>query len=298
MKKNMISQPKPILCPNCRTEEKVSIKIKGKFNIYYCSGCHNGFTSPVPKHIEQYYPGYYWKTASVLENIKNTMFRLLQRRRVDWVRKVLPKSKGYVLDVGSGEGRYFSSLREKYKLVNLEPPASKVKNKTVIKTDFLKWKTKDRFDVICFMESLEHTPSPQRYLTKANKILKDKGWIIIEFPRYNCLESKLMGKNWFHLDLPRHLAHLTDKGVVNLLTRTDFTNIKIKEILSLDYAPWGLAASILNGVNIDITDYFKKSGNLILFILITPMVIICGIFEIFFLLINQSPLAVVIAKKR
>ena len=285
---------KVIKCPNYHKSSIVK-KVNGKFNVYLCSRCRNGFTCPVPKNIQSYYPNYYWKNSTLLEGIKNTIFKILQRRRILCVNHHL--SNGNVLDVGSGEGRYFSSLSKKYFLVRLEPPGSHVKNKLVIKRDFLKWMPKNRFDIVCFWESLEHTPSPQKYLDKAFRLLKSNGKIFIEIPQYDSFESKLFHKYWFHLDLPRHLAHFTEEGIVILLKKSGFTNIKVKNILSLDYAPWGFMASVLNRSGFNITDYLKKTGNLPLFFLITPMVFIGFIFETVLSLFNKSPIILVSARK-
>lgn len=284
-----------VICPNCKREGRVSLRLKGKFNIYYCDKCLNGFTYPTPKNIQNYYPAYYWKNLSLLGKVKNILFNILQRRRILCIKKTI--KKGNILDVGSGEGRYFSMLPSTYNLVRLEPPGSKVQNKSVIKKDFLSWKTNLKYDVVCFWESLEHTPEPQRYLTKAYGLIKKKGKVLVEIPRYNSIESKIFGKYWFHLDLPRHLAHLTDGGIVVLLKRSGFKNIKVKKVTSFDYTPWGLLASLLNGFSLDITDYFKKSGNFPLFILITPLIFICFTIEFILTIFQQSPIILATAEK-
>src|SRR3989338_2097354 len=72
-------------------------------------------------------------------------------------------------------------------------------------------------DMIVFWESLEHTPAPEKYIRKAFRLLSDRGFILVEYPRFECLESKIFGKFWYHLDLPRHLAHFTDVGLRRLM---------------------------------------------------------------------------------
>ena len=226
---------------------------------------------------------------------KDFIFDVFQQRRTRWVTKSI--SEGNILDLGSGEGKFCESLPSRYKAISLESPWAKIKNKKVIKKDFLKWKTNQKFDVICFWESLEHTLYPQKYLEKAYQLLNNKGKIFIEFPRYSCLESRLFGKNWFHLDLPRHLAHLTDKGLALLLKRSSFKNVEVKNVLSFDYAPWGLTASLANRFNMGATDDIKKSQNLLLFSLLVPVVLLSTIFEIVFFFINQSPIGLATAEK-
>lgn len=292
------SSPNP-QCPNCNGKGKVQKIIESKFSIYFCTNCSNGFTYPKPKHIEKYYHSQYWTSLNTVGSLKNFIFYILQKRRIKWVMNTLPK--GEILDVGSGEGIFAASLPKTYKVASVEPITSKVKNKSVIKMNLLSWKTNKKFDAICFWESLEHTPYPQEYLKKAYRLLNNNGKIFIEFPRYNCLESKLFGKNWFHLDLPRHLNHLTNQGIIILLEKSGFKNVNVQGISAFDYTPWGLTASLLNCIGKGTADSIKKSNkkskNLFLFILLIPITLFFVIIEIILFFINQSPIALAVAEK-
>lgn len=284
-----------IQCPNCAQKGNIHKVIYGKFNIYFCKTCHNGFVYPIPDHIEKYYQDYYWDSPNIVGKIKNIAFDIFQRRRVRWLTKNI--SKGDILDIGAGRGSFGASLPLRYRTVNIEPPNSKVKSKHILKKDFLKWKTDKKFDAITFWESLEHTSPPQSYLSKAYKLLKRGGFIFIEFPRYDSLESRIFGKNWFHLDPPRHLSHLTNTGITILLKQAGFRNIKTRSVLAYEYAPWGLTASLLNNINIRTINNIKKSRNILLFISTIPIITISLIFEIIFFLIDQSPITLAIAEK-
>ncbi|OGM59404.1 hypothetical protein A2892_03570 [Candidatus Woesebacteria bacterium RIFCSPLOWO2_01_FULL_39_10b] len=306
---NSRKSPVSFQCPNCLQKKeprtvlesrtgargKTYKKIDGKFSVFFCNSCYTGFTYPAPKSIERYYHNNYWISSNLVGKYKDFIFDIFQKRRVRWVMKSI--SEGNVLDVGSGEGKFGESLPSRYKVTNLESPWAKIKNKKVIKKDFLKWKTIQKFDAICFWESLEHTPRPQKYLEKAYKLLNNKGELFIEFPRYNCLESKLFANNWFHLDLPRHLAHLTDKGLALLLKRSGFKNIEVKNVLSFEYAPWGFTASLVNTINVGATDDIKKSQNLLLFSLLVPVSLLSTAIEIVLFVIKQSPIGLATARK-
>ncbi|OGM15473.1 hypothetical protein A2V56_00755 [Candidatus Woesebacteria bacterium RBG_19FT_COMBO_42_9] len=291
----------PFQCPNCFEKGRVKLEIDGQFKVYFCHNCHNGFTSPVPEHIRDYYPEYYWISSSTLGLIKETIFNLFQRRRITWLTKSV--SKGFILDVGSGEatfGTYLSQISQKFTTVSLESSSSLVKNRAVIKRDFLKWATDQKFNAVCFWESLEHTNNPQKYLQKAYSLLNNGGLIFIEFPRYQCFESRLFGQNWFHLDLPRHLAHLTDNGVRELLIRSGFTKIRVRGVLAFEYAPWGFIASFLKTINpkAKLTDNLKASGNILFLILLAPFFLLACIIEAIFLFLDEAPIALVTAEKK
>jgi SAM-dependent methyltransferase len=266
-----------------------------KFTITFDKNLQIGFTKPIPLHIEKYYSNNYWVSNNLLGNIKKFIFFIFQKRRINWIVKYV--SKGKILDIGSGEANYYEGLSKKYLVTNIEPTKSKVINPSVLKLNFLKWNTKNKFDCICFWESLEHTSNPVRYINKAYKLLNKDGYIFIEYPRFNCFESKLFNKYWFHQDLPRHLSHLTDKGLELILKTSGFNEIKFDKVFSFEYAPWGFMASILNYFKINLTDNLKVNGNLIIFILLTPLFFLSIIIEIVLYIFNESPIGMISAKK-
>lgn len=283
------------LCPNCKKNEEIKKLINGKFDVYYCTKCFNGFTYPQPKKVEKYYHNQYWSSASFIGNLKDFIFYVFQKRRASWVKSAF--SSGEILDVGSGEGIFAKYFPKNYTVNSLEPSWSNVKNSSVIKKDFLKWKTDKKFDAICFWESLEHVPFPKSYLVKTNKLLKAKGKIFIEYPRFNSIEAKIFGKYWFHLDIPRHLSHFTDKGISAILRDAGFNKIKIKNAFSLDYAPWGLTASLVNLKINETTENLKRSGNPTLMVLLLPVAFLSVFIETALFLVNQSPIGLAVAEK-
>jgi SAM-dependent methyltransferase len=283
-------------CPSCGQAGRVKKIIDDSFSVYFCSRCGNGFTFPIPKNPEKYYSENYWDSPGIIGKIKTTIFGIFQKRRVCWVTRTIPH--GAILDIGSGEAEFAKSLPDKYRVVSIEPPRSRVVNKAVLKKDFLTWDIGNRFDGICFWESLEHTSQPQKYLEKAGKLLNKNGKIFIEFPRFNSLESKLFGKNWFYLDVTRHLTHLTDGGIVKLLERSSFKNIRIESVPAFEYAPWGFTASLLNLFGYDITAKSKKSGKYLILFLLLPTFAISIIIEVFLWLAGGSPVGLATAEKK
>ena len=56
-------------------------------------------------------------------------------------------------------------------------------------------------------------------------------------------------------------------------------------------------ASILNYLKINLTDNIKTNGNLIIFILLTPLLFLSIIIEIVLYIFNKSPIGMISAKK-
>lgn len=290
-------QGKSFQCPNCindyLVEERFSLD---QFNVFYCKICGNGFTRPIPKNIEVFYPPTYWNYAGWFGYFRKVAFGFFQKRRQRWVQKYLPKG-GIILDVGSGEGNFSKSLDENYKVVNLEAPFAWISNENVLKLDFLEWKTGQKFDAVCFWESLEHVPNPQLYLEKAYGLLKKGGLIFIEYPRYNSLESKIFGASWFHLDIPRHFSQFTDKGLMILLLRVGFTKVLQNPVLALEYGPAGFLLSLMSALKIKKERLINKSGNIIFLILLILFLLPSLIIEFLLFLARDSSIGLTVGRK-
>jgi glycosyltransferase involved in cell wall biosynthesis len=280
------------VCPICSLSHLVEDqgKVAG-YNLFFCKSCKLGFIYPMPINLSKYYPPVYYRYKGLLGWLRKVLFDFFERRRKDWVQNVL--SKGAVLDVGSGEGGFGESLDKKYKVTSLEMPFSGVENKDVIKSDFLKYRPNRSFDAVCFWESLEHTPNPRAYLEKSFSLLRNGGYVFIEYPRYRGFESRLFGKNWFHLDIPRHTFHLTDAGLSDLLRRSGFKFISRSRVYAPEYTFAGFAISLLSTFGVKNFNFRDLSK----FVLIIPGTIVGAVVESLFYLLGESPIGYIMARK-
>lgn len=285
-----------IRCPNCIISKTVHKFDCDKFQIYFCKKCLNGFTYPAPKNLGRYYSESYWLPKGILGILKDKIYRFFQVRRKYWVMNFL--KKGEILDVGSGEGTFSNFFKkEDFLVTSLDTPSASIKNPNVLKTDFLKWQPKKKFDAIVFWESLEHTQYPQKYIEKAAKILKKGGYIFIEYPQSDGFEARLFKNYWFHLDPPRHLSHLTPAGLDKLLSRTKLITVTHFGAPAFEYTIGGFVVSILNIFISHQTDFFKDSKNFIFMLLLMPLICISTILESVFFILGQSPIYLTVAKK-
>lgn len=291
-------QEKFPICPNCFSENS-SIKYLtsvNKFSVYYCRKCETGFTHPIPKNLSQYYHSHYWISPGITGQIKDVLFKFFQRRRIDWVSGYV--KKGSVLDIGSGEGNFGKNAPASLEVLSVDSVTAQIKNPDVKKVDFLKWKTDRKFDAVVFWESLEHTTNPQAYLKKTSQVLKKRGVIFIEYPRFNSLEPQTFGRHWFHLDVPRHSSHLTDAGLSILLKRAGLTPVKQVSVPSFEYSVWGFIASVFDIFGLKPTDKLKGIQNLIILIALIPLGVTALAIEVVFAVFNQSPIGLIVARKK
>ena len=284
------------ICQTCRNNylvSKVSKKTHQKqFSVYHCDGCKNGFTYPVPSNMSPWYRQEYYKVSGVAGKLKKVVYQYFQRRRVLWVKRYV--THGIVIDVGSGDGVFGKNLGNNYTVIDIEAPFAHVVSDTLIKTDFLSWKPKKPADAVVFWESLEHVSDPKVYLAHAKTLLKPAGYVFIEYPRFNSLESRLFGSRWYHLDVPRHLSHLSEAGISNL-TDSGFLIIYKGGIWAPEYAIVGFAASLLGLTAEDLGHRLRSPLFSLLFVLV---LFISFLIEAVLALFGQSPIGLVIAKKK
>ncbi len=96
---------------------------------------------------------------------------------------------------------------------------------------------RDYFDVITMWDVLEHTSDPIEELKEANRVLKNGGLLVVNFPNIGDILAKITGKRWWFL-LSVHLYYFTPKTLKEMLKNTGFKPFKEKphfQVLTLGY---------------------------------------------------------------
>ena len=283
-------------CPVCN-ENKNKILTTGKFDLYLCQKCKNGFISPVPKNLSDYYPKMYWQHLGKLSSLREWLHNWLQKDRASWFNSYL--RSGSILDVGSGEGAFGKMLGENFEVTNLEYPDADVSNQSVVKVDFLTWRTNKKFDGIVFLESLEHVPNPQKYLQKASSLLKKNGFIFVEYPRFSSFESRILGRYWLQRDIPRHLFHFSEEGLRKIAKMVNLKVVRQKGLMSYQYSPYCLLASCIQIFRLPTLNLrlgiIKNLPTLLFLIIGAPLAFIV---ETIFYICGESPLGLIVLYKK
>ena len=294
---NKISQS---ICPICtkKIRFKTSITIK-KWQIISCPICHNSFLNPVPSNIKDFYPSNYWIDSGIFGFIKKTVHPFFQLRRVRWVTQYL--TQGTILDIGCGEGEFGKSAGEKLKVIGIDLAGAEIKNPAIIKKDFLSWETTRLFDAVVYWESLEHVYPVPKYLKRSAQMLKKGGLVFVECPRGDCTEAKFFGKNWYHLDPPRHISHFSKNGLQYLLRQQKFEILEIKSVFAPEYIYAGMMVSLLNLFGFDLVGQYIDKKNLIPIMIFTllfsPLLVIGFLIQTLLCFFDNSPIQRVVARK-
>ncbi|PIZ52009.1 hypothetical protein COY27_01490 [Candidatus Woesearchaeota archaeon CG_4_10_14_0_2_um_filter_33_13] len=153
--------------------------------------------------------------------------------------------RGRILDVGTAGGSFLHvAKKDGWDVSGCEPNkwltewSEKHYNLKITPGTIFDGNYKDEyFDVVTLWDVLEHVPNPKLVLLECNRVLKEDGLLVINYPDYGSWIAKLMGRRWVFL-LSVHLYYFTPKTIKLILNKTGYNVIKESphfQRLSLDY---------------------------------------------------------------
>lgn len=180
-----------------------------------CGKCGVASTDPWPSESElnDAYGSWYRPESGRFSGVGDKLFRLLRGGFARRLNQIAPP--GPILDVGAGDGSLVDGLRKKGReATGLDPYSTR--------DDFLKTSIESvegQWAAVVFWHSLEHLPTPTHDLEAASQLLQPGGLLIVAVPNASSLQAKVFGSRWLHLDLPRHLVHITSNELVRTVSR-------------------------------------------------------------------------------
>lgn len=206
------------------------------FNIEFCSKCGVSFTNPIPslEGMERYYPKAYYGEVSSRRFpwwVEILQKRLYSSRVGVFSARVIP---GSVIDIGCGKGFLLNEFKQRgWKVQGVELSewaARHAREKFGIEVHVGALSSAPiepgTMDAAVLWHVLEHTDQPGEVLSEANRLLKPGGYLLLGVPNWGSPEARISKSRWFHLDVPRHLAHFTEKSLGKLLESNGFEVIK------------------------------------------------------------------------
>jgi SAM-dependent methyltransferase len=249
IKLNLISYPEDklkamtqdlLFCPVCERKTKSDClgKYKGKselFNnneLYQCLECEIIFVSPLPtpSELDQYYKTAWLKDKDIISTSKEMemIYQIQGDERCKYLaqHQAIPKGSK-ILDIGSGYGYMFKSLRKKgFKEMSFfatDPSPiclKKLRALGVNACDSLNAVSERNFDLVTLGQVLEHIPNPNSFLQSVKTLVKDGGHIYIDVP-----DRDDTHKTW----LEPHTLFYSKESLLKLGTNL---NLKIVHITS------------------------------------------------------------------
>lgn len=191
-----------------------------RFEVSRCGACGLARTvpSPSPSALAAYYPPAYYGTSSSrrFPALVEALQRRLYGARARAVER-LAGSPGRVLDVGCGRGFLLDAFRRRGWQVQgteLDERSATFAREVlgipvrVGEAGTGAWPD-DHFDAVALWHVLEHLQDPAAALADAARVLRPGGVLMVGVPSFDSVEARLARDAWFHLDVPRHLVHLT-----------------------------------------------------------------------------------------
>ncbi len=220
------------------------------FDINRCT-CGLMVTQPMPTagEIDRYYPPRYRGNR---HGFTGNMRVILRRRAIE---SQFPKGfRGRILDVGCGNGAFALAMHERgWKVCATEIDTATVER---LRSAGIDCKTPEAAEREGFGEPLnavtcwhvmEHVERPREVAEWARTQLKADGVFQATVPNAACLQAKMFGRNWLHLDVPRHRYHFTPGTFRELLTQAGFA-VERQNVFAIEYDWFGVIQSALNAM--------------------------------------------------
>lgn len=229
------------------------------FRVDFCNVCGVGFTMPKPPAAEiagSYIMGSYrGKEGERFHPLVESFVRIFRERRRRRLGHFV--SRGRILDIGCGRGLFLKAMMDAgwtVAGVELDPEiareTSTCRGFPVSSGDPSQWGFPEgSFDVITLSHVLEHTPDPAGMLSECRRLLHTGGILAIAVPNLGSLQAAFGLRHWFHLDIPLHLCHFTEKGLLSLLDRAGFKTVRVRHF-DMEYNPFGWLQTLLNASGI------------------------------------------------
>lgn len=216
------------------------------FEYFECGECGCVQIEKVPEDLAKHYPSNYYsqgelrldRKPSALKKFKYEILSpffiparsafgkaLGYKEFFNWLGLAKLKPDQKILDFGSGAGHLLKELYEHgfTNLLGVDPflpkstqyaPGFEVRSQSLEGLS-------ETFDGIMSHHSFEHVTNPEQIFSEFYKKLNPGGVLILRIP-YLGWAWKHYGVNWVSLDAPRHLFHITEKGIGLLAQKTGF----------------------------------------------------------------------------
>jgi SAM-dependent methyltransferase len=253
-------------CPHTKSDQTTLFDARDyisgdQFKIVRCGNCEVAFTQPVPlpETWSRYYPLAYYGAAGTqrFPGPVEWLQRQLYAARIRRLEKFNGGRPGHVLDVGCGRG----FLLQEFQRHGWEVLGTEADDKAAMHArEVLRLPVKvgplealeppgAGFDAIVLWHVLEHLADPTATLVQVHRLLRPGGILLVGVPNFGSWEARLCRDKWFHLDVPRHLAHFTPGSLGNSLSKAGL-RLCGRGLFAPEYDIFSFVQSLLNRVGL------------------------------------------------
>lgn len=190
-----------------------------EFRYLRCDRCGLIRLENVPGNLGDYYPNDYYDlpTAEQLE-----LIAVADTFKIETVKRFI--SKGRLLEIGPAYGIFSFQAKQagfSVDVVEMDERCCDYLNRVVSVNAVCSAFPHEAIsnfglhDVIALWHVIEHLPNPWELLRAAAKNLAPNGILVLAAPNPDSWQFKIMGKEWPHLDAPRHLYLLPAQALTD-----------------------------------------------------------------------------------
>jgi SAM-dependent methyltransferase len=255
----MEAQPR---CPLCEsTGPFTQPEAPSGFQLFDCSSCGMVFLHPLPSDDElslYYNANYYGEGRKKFFSLLEVAVR--QLTMVKWRRlKPFVQRGQKMLDIGCGRGTMVNLARaEGVEAFGVErnfphgTPNPHIFYKDLFDCGF----PAGNFQLVILWHVLEHLAEPSKSLTEIHRIIAPGGYLSLAVPNYGGAQAETSGKNWFHLDIPRHFWQFRPRSLHRMIEQQGFRVVS-ESTYSFEYDWFGTLQSWLNSMLGDANRFFE-----------------------------------------
>ncbi len=216
-----------------------------------CSECALVFLDPRPATEELgaiYPPTYYSYDEGKRGNPLVGFFRgRLESMKAKAFARAAGEGPKRVLDVGCGDGRFLSVLREHgpsdwiLSGVDIDAGAvgraqAKGLDVRTARLEELEPAAEERYDMVVLFQTIEHVSEPGAMCTKVAALLQPGGLFVIETPDVAGLDEKWFRNGlWGGYHIPRHWNLFNPSNLRRLLTESGFEIVETRPLISTSF---------------------------------------------------------------
>jgi SAM-dependent methyltransferase len=190
-----------------------------------CGRCGVATTSPWPSDAQlgEAYADWYRPANGRFSGLGDKLLRRSRSALATRLHRMLPR--GPVLDVGAGDGTLVRAfVRHGREAVGVDPYASA--NHPHVRDVELE-EMDGNWSAVIFWHSLEHLREPVRALRHAATLTAPGGVLVVAVPNAASLQARTFGDRWLHLDVPRHLVHISPPALVSAIEAAGFRVMRV-----------------------------------------------------------------------
>jgi len=208
------------------------------FTFVRCDACEHVYLDPRPRveDLDIIYPSNYYSFLGTGNSLVANAQRRWESGKVALYREWVGEGQRCILDVGCGDGRFLSLLRDfgapEWEMVGLEFDAGSIEKCRSMGFEAHAERVEDfadapaqqgRFDGVVMLQLIEHVEDPAVVCEQVHRLLKPGGVFVIETPNLAGLDHRLFsGRHWGHYHFPRHWNLFSEASLRRMLEARGF----------------------------------------------------------------------------